>query len=57
MFNKSEAEIREVAEAIKETGINYVCTGHCTKNRAYGIMKEILGDRLEQLRVGLEIKI
>ncbi len=57
LFNKSEAEIREVAEAIKETGINYVCTGHCTKNRAYGIMKEILGDRLEQLRVGLEIKI
>jgi len=30
-----------------------VCTGHCTKDRAYGIMKEELGDILEQLSVGL----
>lgn len=57
LFNKSEAEIRQVAKAVKETGIDYVCTGHCTKNRAYGIMKEELGDKLEQLRVGLEIKV
>ncbi len=53
LFNKSEAEVREVARAIRETGIQYVCTGHCTKNRAYGIMKSELGDKLEQLHVGL----
>ena len=55
LFNKSEKEIRSVAKNILETGIDYVCTGHCTKDRAYGIMKEELGDRLEQLHVGLTV--
>lgn len=55
LFNKSEGEIRDVSRKIRETGIEYVCTGHCTKNRAYGIMKEELGEMLNQLHVGLEI--
>lgn len=53
LFNKSDEEIRRVAEDIKETGIDYVCTGHCTKDRAFAILKEVLGDKIEQLRVGL----
>ncbi|MCR4739389.1 MAG: MBL fold metallo-hydrolase [Lachnospiraceae bacterium] len=53
LFNKSSDEIRKVSENIKNTGIEYVCTGHCTKDRAYGIMKEVLGDRLLQLKTGL----
>ena len=40
----------------KSTGISYVCTGHCTKERAYNIMKEILTDMLEQLHVGLTME-
>ena len=39
-----------------ETIEDYVCTGHCTKDRAYRIMKEELGDKLEQLRVGFVIE-
>jgi len=42
---------------MERAGIAYVCTGHCTKNRAYKIMKEILGDKLSQLRTGLVIEI
>lgn len=56
LFNKSDDEIRGVAKKIRETGIDFVCTGHCTKERAYRIMKEELGDQLEQLRVGLNMK-
>ena len=56
LFNKSEEEVRNVARNILDTGIDYVCTGHCTKDRAYGIMKEILGDRLQQLHVGLIVE-
>jgi len=55
LFNKSEEEIREVSNKIRETGIDYVCTGHCTKNRAYAIMKEELGDKIHQLKTGLRI--
>lgn len=54
LFNKSDEEVRNVAREIKNTGIDYVCTGHCTKDRAFAIMKEELGDKLEQLHVGLK---
>lgn len=53
LFNKSDEEIRRVSQEIEKTGIDYVCTGHCTKDRAYGIMKEILKDKVDQLKVGL----
>ena len=53
LYNKSEEEIRTLAGKIKETGIAYVCTGHCTKDKAYGILKEELGGMLHQLHVNL----
>ena len=55
LFNKSNNEIHELAKKINNTGIEYVCTGHCTKERAYSILKEELGDKLEQMRVGYQI--
>ena len=57
LFNKSRKEIQHVGRQIKDTGIDYVCTGHCTKDRAFKILKEELGDCLEQLRVGLRIEL
>lgn len=55
LYKRSAKEIREIAKAIQEKGVDYICTGHCTKNRAYGIMKKVLGDKLHQLKVGLEM--
>ena len=55
LFNKPNNEIRELAKKIKNTGIQYVCTGHCTKKRAYSILEEELGDKLEQMKVGYQI--
>lgn len=57
LFNKSSDEIREVAGKIRDTGIQYVCTGHCTKDRAFGILKQELGDMVEQMQVGYQIFI
>lgn len=57
LFNKSKEEIRRVSRKIRETGIDFVCTGHCTGERAYGIMKEELGDKLQQLKVGLVVNL
>lgn len=53
LFNKTTEEITAVAEGIRDTGIEYVLTGHCTGNRAYCILKEVLGNRLDMLKVGL----
>ncbi len=51
LFNKPESEIRLLAHEIKQTGIDLVCTGHCTKERAYRIMKQQLGDKLNLICV------
>ena len=57
LFNKSDAEIRETAGVIRDTGIEFICTGHCTKDRAFGILKEELGDIAQQMHVGYQIVI
>lgn len=57
LWNKSRKEIESTAREIAKRSISYVYTGHCTKNRAYGIMKDILGDKLGQLKTGLVIDI
>lgn len=57
LFNKTDAEIREVAGKIRGTGVEYICTGHCTKDRAFGILKEELGDMVNQMKVGYRIVI
>ncbi len=57
LYNKTQAEVLALAKAIKETGIEFVCTGHCTKNRAYNILKKELGDSLCQLHVGMVMEV
>jgi len=56
IFNKSEAEIKELAAAIRDTGISYVCTGHCSGKKGYEILHGELGDMVHQLMVGLEME-
>lgn len=51
LYNKSEKEVRALAMKIKETDIEYICTGHCTKGKAYEILKDELGNKLHQLHV------
>ncbi len=56
LFNKSDEEIRAVAATIRNTGIEYICTGHCTKDRAFSILKEELGDMVNQMQVGYRME-
>lgn len=56
LYNKTEEEVKELACKIKETGIKYIYTGHCTGYNALGILKEELGDCVKQLHVGLEME-
>lgn len=53
LFNKSEAYVKTLARGIKETGIMFVYTGHCTGEKAYGILKEELGEQVMRLMTGL----
>lgn len=53
LYNKTAEEVKAFAEKIKELKIEYVCTGHCTGNEAYSVLKEYLGSNLHKLHVGL----
>lgn len=53
LFNKPEIYVRELAEEIKRTGIEKIYTGHCTGEKAFGILKEELGEKAVQLKTGL----
>ena len=57
LFNKSDEEIDAVIRQIKDAGIKYVCTGHCTEGHAYKILKSNLGDMIHQLKVGMQIEL
>jgi 7,8-dihydropterin-6-yl-methyl-4-(beta-D-ribofuranosyl)aminobenzene 5'-phosphate synthase len=53
LFNKPVSEVQALGKKIRDTGIAYVCTGHCTGGKAYAALQEELGDKLHQLQVGL----
>ena len=53
LYNKKPAEVRAVARELEATGVSYVCTGHCTRERACDILEQELGDKLHRLRCGL----
>lgn len=53
LFNKTDEEVRAFARKVRDTGISFVCTGHCTKEKAYGILHEELGDIASLMHVGM----
>ena len=48
--------MRALAERIKKLGIEKIYTGHCTGKKAFEILKAELGEKAEQLHVGLVIE-
>lgn len=57
LFRSPDEEVRAFAMRIRETGIEKIYTGHCTGDKAVAILKEELGDAVEQLYTGMEIVI
>lgn len=57
LFCLSDDEVRAFARRVRDTGIEYVVTGHCTGQRAYEILHEELGDKVIQMYSGLELDL
>ncbi len=57
LYKTPEAEVRALAGRIRRTGIQKLYTGHCTGQKAFDILKEELGEAVEQLYTGMEIEI
>jgi len=57
LFRSGEAEVRALAERIRETGIRRIVTGHCTGGEALEILKEELGSTVMQMYSGLTLTL
>lgn len=57
LYRLTDAEVRALADRIRQTGIERVLTGHCTGDRAYAVLREELGDMVQQLYTGMEIEV
>lgn len=51
----SPQEIRNLGEILRQMEIPDIYTGHCTGEEAFGILKEVLKDRLHRLYAGRKI--
>lgn len=49
--------VRQIADTIKKLDIEHVITGHCTGDKSFEILKEELGDKVEQMYSGMVIEI
>lgn len=56
LFHSPEEDVRALAERVKETGIKKIITGHCTGDEAFSVLKEELGDIVEQMYTGMKIE-
>ena len=57
LFRYPDARVRAFAERLCELDVQKIYTGHCTGNRAYGILREVLGERAEQMHTGMTINL
>ena len=45
--------VRAFAERLRALDVQKIYTGHCTGDRAYAILHDVLGDRVQQMRCGM----
>ena len=57
LYQSPEREVLRLAEEIKATGIEEIYTGHCTGEKAFDVLHQVLGDKAHQIYTGMEIEI
>jgi len=53
----SKSEIQNIARKILDYPVQSIYTGHCTGQKAYAVLKSVLGERLRHLHTGTIIEI
>lgn len=57
LYKLTDDEVRAFAGRLRATGVKQVYTGHCTGDRAYAVLREELGEGVQQIRTGLVIEV
>lgn len=53
----SKEDIRNIGRQLLTYPIDKLYTGHCTGMKAFGLLKEVLGDKLEHLPTGRRVEV
>ena len=54
---ESKSEIQNIARKMLDYPVQTIYTGHCTGQKAYTVLKSVLGERLQHLHTGTIIEI
>jgi 7,8-dihydropterin-6-yl-methyl-4-(beta-D-ribofuranosyl)aminobenzene 5'-phosphate synthase len=57
LFRYKDEVVRAFAERLRELDVQKIYTGHCTGNRAFEILHEVLGGRVEQMHAGMTVEL
>ena len=57
LFRYKDEVVWAFAERLRELDVQKIYTGHCTGDRAFKILREVLGDRAEQMFTGMTVEI
>ena len=57
LFRYKDEVVHAFAERLRELDVQKIYTGHCTGDRAFEILHEVLGDRAEQMFTGMTVEI
>ena len=57
LFRTSDDRVKAFAERLRDLNVQKIYTGHCTGQRAYEILHEVLSDKVEQMHTGMEIEV
>ncbi len=54
---ESRREVEALGEALLQYPVARYITGHCTGPKAFRVLKEVMGDRLEAMATGLRVEV
>ena len=56
LYQTPPEEVLAFAKRLEQTGVRHIVTGHCTGQPAFDLLKQSLGDRVQQLHTGLVLE-
>lgn len=57
LYRTADSQVQKFAERLRALDVQKIYTGHCTGDRAFEILKGVLGHRAEQMYTGMEIDV
>ena len=54
---ESKSELQNIARKMLDYPVQTIYTGHCTGQKAYAVLKSVVGEKLQHLHIGTIIEI